>query len=244
MNIDYKKRTYLTLIISIVVLVISRFSGIFISRIISASESTELIEKSLYKLILVVLVIIFMKKSSNDLAFYGFQLPVKIPYFKIVISTIIIIIVSGIMNAITFMGILRNFIHTNGNTPKFNLSLPQIILSIWLWSTFVEEVFSRGFLQSNLTHLKRKKIKLFKLHLSMSAIISAVFFSLMHISNIFYDYDLLFCLTMIANAFWMGLIAAYVREKYDSIYPAILVHFTANVVGTLPKVIKEISSLF
>jgi len=238
------KNILIILLFSIGILLISRFAGIFTGRIFCGVGTSPLIEKTLYKLFLLILVFISIKYSGNGFAFYGFKQPAKFPYIKIVLVTILIMFISIPLNSIVFMGILRNFIHSNGNFPNSHYSLFAIILLIWLWSSFVEEVFVRGFLQSNLYFLKSKKIKISKLYFSLPVIISAVFFALMHISNIFYGYDILYSFTMIANAFWLGLIASYVRERYDSIYPAVLVHFTANFIGTLPKVIKEIAALF
>ena len=236
-----KNNIVVFLVISIFILVVSRFVGIFISRAFWGSETSLFIEKSMYKLVLLMFVCILVNKSKNNLAYYGFQKPLGVSYLKIILITILVTIISIPLNSIIFLGILRNFIKSNGVYPEMDVSLPIIILSIWIWSTLVEEVFVRGYIQSNLNFIKHKQIRIFKLTLSIPVLISALFFALMHISNIIYGYDLLYSLTMIFNAFWIGLVAAYFRENHASIYPAFVVHFTVNVIGTLPKLIKLIA---
>ncbi len=71
----------------------------------------------------------------------------------------------------------------------------------------------------------------------MPVIISGLFFGAMHLSLLFVGMGHWFVSFIVFNTTVIGLIAAYYREKSDSIIPPIIIHFTANVVGSIPIII-------
>ena len=124
-----------------------------------------------------------------------------------------------------------------GNPLVKSLSFPQIVLFIWILSSTIEEVFTRGFLQGHLSVLSGKHIKLLFLRVELPVLISALFFACMHFSLLLAGVD---ALTMAVTFFFtlsIGLMAGYLRAKTGSLIPAIAVHLLANIGGMIGGVV-------
>lgn len=177
--------------------------------------------------------------NNGKLKGYGFNYSTtKLNYFKFSLKVIGISIASFLVGAILFMGIL-NKVFPTGNSTGFpeQKSIIQLILTIWIWSSLCEEVLVRGLVQSfiqNLQHIKH--IKLFKL--SIPVILSGLFFGSMHLSLINAGMGAWFITFTVFNTTVLGLVAAYYREKTESLIPAFWVHFLGNFVGSIPLIIK------
>ncbi|MFC2103780.1 lysostaphin resistance A-like protein [Bacteroidota bacterium] len=189
------------------------------------------VTKFLTLLFSIVLILIF---NNGSLKNYGFSKPKKIKYIKSFFISVGIIIAAFIVGMILFNIILRN-IFSDGNIEGFpkSDSIIQWILTVWIWSSICEEVLTRGLIQSFMNY--QKNIKFLKL--SLPVWVSGIFFGLMHFSLLRTNMDIFFISFIVFNTTVIGLLAAYYREKTNSIYPAIFIHFLANVLGSLPMIL-------
>ena len=238
--IKIKENTFLSVLVAL-------FLGSFVffsSRYLS-SWTTPFIEEYfnlnyytkniIFKFYILVLSII-MIWMVNDKSFknYGFVKAKNISYPKMTLISIGIMIASMIIGGILFVGILRNYFPSENNKIFPNQSIIQMILTVWIWSSITEEFLSRGLVQGFMNHLKEKKF----LGLSISVIFSGLFFGAIHLSLLKSGMAYWFIGMIVSNATVIGLVAAYYREKSESILPAIYIHILANVVGSAPLLIS------
>ncbi|MBE9467885.1 MAG: CPBP family intramembrane metalloprotease [Bacteroidetes bacterium] len=181
----------------------------------------------------IVLILIVNKGKFEN---YGFSLPTNVKYTKFIFVTIGICIASFILGNIIFTGILSHLFPTENTTSFPKQSILQMILTVWIWSTVCEEVFVRGLLQGFMQHLKSIKF----LKLSLPVIISGLFFGAMHLSLLKVGMGHWFVAFIVFNTTVIGLLAAFYREKTNSLITPIIVHFLANVVGTTPFIIMTV----
>ena len=121
------------------------------------------------------------------------------------------------------------FADRESNESPFQFTPFQTILFVWIIASIMEEILTRGFLQSYLEPLRQYGISLRSLRLSLPVIISGTFFGAMHIIAIPILGPPVVVFTTI-----LGLIAAYYREKTGSLIPAIGIHMMFNIGGNLP----------
>lgn len=107
-----------------------------------------------------------------------------------------------------------------------------VILSIWIYASLCEEIFTRGLLQSWLSPLAQHRIRLGKWALSAPVIASAIFFASMHLV-LWPKLGPVTVVVMLLAAL-LGLVAGYYREKTGSLLPAVLIHSFFDIGGTLP----------
>jgi membrane protease YdiL (CAAX protease family) len=174
--------------------------------------------------------------NGGRLKGFGFKIPSKFGYVRLILLTIGIALASFIFGSIVFIAILNSVFpieSIGGSAIGFpeQQSLLEIILTVWIWSSLCEEVLTRGLLQGIIQHLDSKKF----LRLSLPVWISGIFFGLMHTRLIFGGMSFWFVAFVVFNTSIIGLLAAYYREKSGSIFPAFLVHVIANIVGFLPS---------
>lgn len=112
--------------------------------------------------------------------------------------------------------------------PNYQNNLILDILAIGLFASISEETLIRGFLNSELLILSKKKIKYF----SEAGVLSAFVFGLFHLKSfpyiIFNEVALLFC-----PAFIFGLVLSRLREDSKGLLSPIICHFIANLVEVL-----------
>jgi membrane protease YdiL (CAAX protease family) len=112
----------------------------------------------------------------------------------------------------------------------FGMSQMQAIVFIWIYASISEEIFTRGLLQSYVSPLRKYGFKLFgKIRLSIPVLFSGLFFGLMHIVAVGEMGPPVIVFTTFA-----GIVAAYHREKTESLIPAIIIHMLFNIGGSLP----------
>ena len=188
-----------------------------------------------YMLILSVVMILLLNKGK--LANYGFKLTKNINYFKLGAITIGITLLSMIVGGIVFMGILNNIFPTGNSAgfPESNTFLERV-LTVWIWSSICEEVLFRGLIQGFIQKFSSKKF----LRLSFPVIFSGLAFGAMHLSLISAGMGQWFVCFVLVFTSTIGILAAYYREKSDSIIPAIYIHIMGNVAGSLPLIVKMI----
>lgn len=107
-----------------------------------------------------------------------------------------------------------------------------VILSIWIYASVCEEIFTRGLLQGWLSPLARHRIRLGKWGLSVPVLASALFFAAMHL--VLWPKLGPVTLVVILLAALLGLIAGQYRQKTGSLIPAILIHAFFDIGGTFP----------
>ncbi len=119
----------------------------------------------------------------------------------------------------------------SGNPLVKQLSFPQMVLFIWIFSSTIEEIFTRGFLLSHLSQGLQGKIKFLFFSISKPVLISALFFGAMHLILPLSGADLTSTVIIFLFTFSLGLLAGSQREKTGSLIPAIGVHMLANIGG-------------
>ena len=124
-----------------------------------------------------------------------------------------------------------------GNPLAKSLSFPQIVLFVWIFSSIIEEVFTRGFLQGHLSVLSGKHMKLLFVRIELPVLISALFFACMHFTLLFAGVDATTMAVTFLFTFSIGLMAGYLRAKTGSLIPAIAVHMLANIGGMIGGII-------
>jgi membrane protease YdiL (CAAX protease family) len=107
-----------------------------------------------------------------------------------------------------------------------------VILTVWVYASICEEIFTRGLLQSWLAPLAGHRVRLGRWALSVPVLTAALFFAAMH----FVLWPKLGPVTLVVVFLCaiLGLIAGYYREKTGSLIPAILIHSFFDIGGTLP----------
>ncbi|MBN2433582.1 MAG: CPBP family intramembrane metalloprotease [Acidobacteria bacterium] len=123
-----------------------------------------------------------------------------------------------------------------GNPVARQLNFPQIVLFVWIFSSIIEEIFTRGFIQGNLASLSDVRIS----RLPLPVLISALFFCSMHLSLLLAGLDLVSLLIILAFTFGVGLLAGWQRYASGSLWPAVGIHFLANVGGMIGGIIVAI----
>ena len=109
-----------------------------------------------------------------------------------------------------------------------DLTKMQTIVFVWIYSSFCEETLVRGLLQTLLSRGARAVGR----GLNMPVIVSGLFFGAMHLMLIRLIGPAAIPIVLLAT--YLGLVAAYYREKTGSLLPAYLLHALFNVAGTLP----------
>jgi membrane protease YdiL (CAAX protease family) len=124
-----------------------------------------------------------------------------------------------------------------GNPISGSLTLPQIILFAWVFSSIIEEIFTRGFLQGHLSSLSGRYARILSVRIELPVLISAAFFACMHFSLLLRGTDLRTFIVIILFTFSLGLLAGYLRAQTKSLLPAIIVHMLANIGGVIGGII-------
>lgn len=88
-----------------------------------------------------------------------------------------------------------------------------------------EEFFFRGFIQGRLNLVFEKKFKIFRVRFGYGLLISSILFMLIHIPQ---DISVVRFLT-----FFPGLLFGFLREKYGSIFPSVIIHAMSNTFAIL-----------
>ena len=172
-------------------------------------------------LLLSVIAIIAMKKEVN--------FKIAAPKFRSILKPILL----GVAVTIVINILLTIVTKLVGGEPTAHplvaeMSPLQVLIFVFFYASFAEEILFRGFLLNLLRPLKTRGITLFKIKISLSVIISALAFGLAHLSLIAAGVDALFLLRVVLFTFSLGLVAGYYQEKYDNISYAIIVHMAGN----------------
>ncbi len=106
------------------------------------------------------------------------------------------------------------------------MSFPQIVLMIWFVSSFSEEIYVRGLVQSWIT----KGEETANLSFFAPAIVSsALVFAAMHVSLIWTPLGLKGGVPLVVATLVLGWVCAVLRARTGSLWPAIACHVLGNV---------------
>ncbi len=130
-----------------------------------------------------------------------------------------------------------------GNPVVKDMSFPQIILNVWILSSTIEEIFTRGFLQGHLSFLDNKEVRVLFFKVNMPTFISAIFFACMHLVLILSGVDYKTIIIILIFTFSLGLIAGHQRARTGSLIPAIGAHMLGNIGGVVGGIIYSIYTI-
>lgn len=127
-----------------------------------------------------------------------------------------------------------------GNPIAKQLTFLQIILFVWIFSSTIEEIFTRGFLQSHVAPVLPGSFRFLFFRIETAAFISALFFSLMHLSLLASGADPTTIIITILFTFSVGLLAGHHRARTGSLIPAVGIHMLANIGGVIGGIVYTI----
>jgi membrane protease YdiL (CAAX protease family) len=109
------------------------------------------------------------------------------------------------------------------------LTFPQIVLVIWLLSSFSEEVYVRGLVQSWMAD--RDHVERIRSAVDPSIISSALLFGAMHSPLMWSPMGVKGGLIIVLSTLGVGSACAVLRARSRSLWPAIACHVAGNVAG-------------
>ncbi len=228
-------KVIVAIVIALLVLAIaSNIARIFSALSPHVVESFTWVSAALQSLsMLIVSLLIIFIISKGNLSVYGFTTGQNVRYFKIIvvsfIASIIIIIVTGVIATL----LQRLYPVEGGEHFARTYSFVETVIFVWILASVSEEVFVRGLIQGYLMPLKKHGFALGKKHISVPVIVSALFFGAMHLRLVRTGMNTYMVGAVFVSTCVMGLIAAYFREKTESLIPAIMVHMIFNITGTV-----------
>ncbi len=110
---------------------------------------------------------------------------------------------------------------------------PPAILLLVLYSTAVEELFTRGWLQGLLEPAHARSVRLLGLSLSVPVLASTLVFTAMHLTLVGKGVGAWSVSVILAFTAGAGLLSALARERTGSLLPAIWTHLAGNLGGVL-----------
>jgi membrane protease YdiL (CAAX protease family) len=118
-----------------------------------------------------------------------------------------------------------------------SFSIPQQIVFVWFLASLAEEALTRGLLQGIMSVWAERSASLFRVRLQWPAVVSAAFFAVTHLPLLLTGADRSAVAIIMTSALVLGLIAGQVRYLTGSLWPAVVVHSSANAAGTLPGIL-------
>jgi membrane protease YdiL (CAAX protease family) len=234
-NSKIKGRVVTALAAAIVIALASIvFPKFILTGAVAKISLTQTLELTLSLLAIVIL-------GRGRFAEYGFRLPKKdggtaaTEYRWLTLSLFAPLLGMAATIAVLTLG-------GNGNPVVKQLSLPQIVLFVWIFSSVIEEVFTRGFLQGHLSVLSGRYIKLLFFRIELPVFIAAFFFACMHLVLPFVGADAVTTVVIWLFTFSLGLLAGQLRARTGSLIPAIVVHVLANIGGMIGGIIYNMIS--
>jgi membrane protease YdiL (CAAX protease family) len=119
--------------------------------------------------------------------------------------------------------------------------LLDLVLWIWLYSTFSEEIFTRGWYQTAIS--SGEKAASASASASAPVAWSAILFGTLHFSLLVAGADLWTVVIIVSTTTALGFVAASARQRSGSLWPAIVAHLSFNVAGTFTGIILTIISM-
>ncbi len=225
---------------AIVAAVIIFLVAIFLPKVLISNQITALAVTQGTELVLALLAILIIGRGK--FAEYGFRKP-KLDkpgltvFMQWLLPAFIVLIVGAVASlAIAFSG-------GTGNPLVRQLTFPLMILFVWINSSIIEEIFTRGFLQGHLMKVMDNTVKVPILNVTYPTLISALFFSLMHLVVLMHGADAVTMVVLLLFTFTLGLLAGNQMAKTNSLIPAIGIHMLGNIGGVIGGIIYGIYTL-
>ncbi len=228
-------------LVSLLILFISSLLGKWLLDLLPQSwRSLPHVGGSLMKIFLVIFSLAALKLMVIPLSTAGFQRTRSFPWISFLRRTTLIafLAILGVI-IINVIGVILSGAEPRGFKES---GLLGMICLVWLWSSFSEEVFVRGFLQSALAPWLSTGLQIGRIRFSLPVLISAFWFAAMHLTLLGMGMSGFFVLSIFLSALTLGLLAAHYREISGSLVPPILAHMLFNVIGGLPLLIKTLAA--
>jgi len=214
-------RIVTTVLVGVLIFVAS----IVLPKLLVSQGVSSLLTTQGLELVLALLAIgIVGKGRFSD---YGFRLP-RIASFSlwVLLKWVLIALAAIGMGAVATLAISLS--GSSGSPIVKQLSFPQIVLFIWVFSSIIEEILTRGFIQGHLSPLNEVSVRVLLFRVSLPTLIGALFFGAMHIVLLLSGADILTTVIVVVFTFSLGLLAGHQRDKSGSLIPAIILHALAN----------------
>ncbi|MGO8757309.1 MAG: lysostaphin resistance A-like protein [Terracidiphilus sp.] len=124
----------------------------------------------------------------------------------------------------------------HGAEATFGLTKLQFVVFVWIYSSICEEVLTRGLLQTLLQNAVGAEAS-GRLRRGIPVVLSGLFFGAMHLALV--PKMGAGAAPIIVSAVYLGLVAAYYRQKTGSLLLPVLLHMFFNVAGSLPAWIAQ-----
>jgi membrane protease YdiL (CAAX protease family) len=223
---EARNRILVAILVSLVIFA----SAITLRHLIASGIVSSMIVTQSTELILSILAIAVLGKAKFSA--YGFRLPRKADgqsgggprWWKIALAAFGIGVAASV--AMVALG--------GSGVPSVKQMTPgQMILFVWLISSIVEEVLTRGLLLGHMANLSDRVVRIGVFRVRLPILISAAFFSCMHIVIIFAGADAVTSSIVLPFTFLLGLIAGHACLRSGSLLPAIGLHMLANIGGAV-----------
>ena len=186
--------------------------------------------------VLIALILMVLIDRRVDFDRHGFRFSGNLNIWKSIIYTPLLFIITLIIG-----GILASVITAlMGPTPTYdfgNMNLFQTIIKVWILASIGEEIIFRGLILTYLSSRIHTSFSLFRIRITHSTLIAAIFFSLAHFMLLLKGAGAVQMAFISVMTFILGLGAGYFREKTGSLVPAIIIHILFNVFGYLLRAI-------
>ncbi len=192
-------------------------------------------EQTTLKTALVVVSVLWMLTDSRGLAAFGFT-PARGMRWRRVLGS------GALLGAVTTLLVLTT--PAEGMAKVLgSFSLLQIVTVIWIWSSFTEEVFARGLVQTWIPDRGKLDLPFVGERWSAPVVASALLFGTMHFSLWFQGVDALTTAIIVTATTCLGLLAGGYRERSGSLLPAFLTHLAFNVGGFAAGVVWAVAHI-
>jgi membrane protease YdiL (CAAX protease family) len=208
--------------------------------IMSIPNSPQLFEKYPWLMgfiphtsMLLISTLILLIVGKGKLGQFGYKLPGSFNIPQVIILPLVIGVIANV---------ILNFMPGKDSFMPKGFSFGHIVVFIWLYASICEEIYTRGLIQGYLRPLTNRAVLIAGIRLSLPVIVGAVYFSLIHLMAFGKVGNPLTLAIFLIAAFILGLLAGYQLEKTGSLIPAIIVHMSFNISGTLVDRVARIVS--
>jgi len=220
------------LVIFIIAILIPKF---IFTGAVPTIATTQVLELTLSLLAIAIL-------GKARFADYGFRRP-QSDYLKsdnlghIAVAAVAAVVLGMVATATTLL------IGAAGNPLARELNLPQIVLFVWIFSSVIEEVFTRGFIQSYIARATTSSINFGLFRIQVPVLCGAIAFAAMHLVLLIRGAGAATMAIILTFTFSVGLLAGHERFRSESLVPAIGIHMLANIGGLLGGIVYAIISV-
>lgn len=213
----------------------SLFVALFLASEALLGHLDPLDRNVLFKLALAVTSLLWMLWSGRGFRSFGFQRTAGVRWRRVVGS-------GFLLGALATVAILAS--PAAGHPLLQGASLPQIVLTIWIWSSLTEEIFTRGLVQGLIREPQSAGPEGSGLFRNPRVVTSALLFGAMHLTLLWSGADAWTSGILLLATTALGFLAAAYREASGSLLPAIINHVCFNIGGLLGGILWVVGSRF